>query len=117
MIYPEVSSASQLGAFAVAFPVGAAVGLGIHALLGGLRRHGAIGRFFARWWAWYAGLTAALTASVAIAGPYVFAKAKNGTSPSPLTAREVLVVAGVLSLAYAALAPVVHRWREGKDRV
>jgi hypothetical protein len=58
-----------------------------------------------------------MTAAVAIAGPYVFAKAKNGISPSPLTARQLLVDAGVLSLAYAALVPVVSRWREGKDRV
>jgi hypothetical protein len=77
--YPEVSTARQLAAAAMAFPVGAAIGLSVYHLLGGLRRTGAIGAFLARWWGWYSGLVAGLTAAVAIAGPYMFAR---GTASS-----------------------------------
>jgi hypothetical protein len=109
MVYPEVSVGTQLAAAAVAFPVAIAVGLGIHALLRNLRRRGAIGAFFARWWAWFAALVAGLGVAVAIAGPYVFARVRYGISPSPLTAGEIFVVAGILSLAYAVLIPIVRR--------
>jgi len=108
MIYPEVPAGTQFAAVVVAFPVAIAVGLGIHTLLRGLRRRGAVGAFLARWWAWFAALVAGMGAAVGIAGPYMFARGKPGIVTTPLSAGEIFGIAGVLSLAYAALTRVIR---------
>ena len=103
MLYPKVPVGTQLAAAALGFPVGIAVGLGIYALLRGLRRRGAFGAFLARWWAWFAGLVAGIGTAVGVAGPYVFAGPTRfgGMITTPLTVGEVFGIAGVLSFVYA----------------